>query len=101
MDAPSSRMAPESRWPAPPPMDLPKVTMSGCRSQHSERKQPVPPLAGSTPCLPRPHMISSAMTAMPRALVEVRVRVGVRARVRARVGASGQGWGWGWGWGWG
>ena len=28
---------------------------------------PVPPSAGSTPCLPRPHMISSAMTAMPRA----------------------------------
>ena len=33
-------------------------------------------------------MISSAMTAMPRALVEGRVRVGVGARVRVRVGSE-------------
>ena len=60
--------APESRWPAPPPIDLPNVMTSGLRSQHSERKQPVPPAAGSWPWRPRPHMISSQTTAMPRDL---------------------------------
>ena len=67
-DASLRTIAPERRWPAPPPIALPKVTMSGWRSQHSERKQPVPPGAGAAPWRPRPHMISSQTTAMPRDL---------------------------------
>mmetsp|Transcript_28711 Transcript_28711/g.88777 ORF Transcript_28711/g.88777 Transcript_28711/m.88777 type:complete len:243 (-) Transcript_28711:793-1521(-) len=65
--APWSRMAPESRWPAPPPIDLPNVTASGFKSQHSVKKQPVAP-RGSRPCRPNPHMISSQTTARPRDL---------------------------------
>ena len=71
--APLSRAAPESRWPAPPPMALPKVIASTGRSHASARKQPVPPADGSWPCRPRPHMISSEMTIRPRAWVRVTV----------------------------